>query len=260
MSTQDENDAISALTGFSLNHLLDGLSLPAGSGLANQLGISGIPSLNPGQIYSDKWDEEGAVGADQGEDWEDEIDREMQEEEESDDAPVKQEVHSPGIRQKQKRVRIVKKLVERPKSVYERFPAFEKDKVLDFSELFKGYTVRKSRLVKRPFHGQHLHYNLTKLAAHSFVVETIYPRKKDIPKAFLDVVVGDTKRQVESKRVEDVVSSGSVELDLRRALEVRLPDLVNKPNHTNNYAGARQDERSCQHAASRSHIRPCLTF
>jgi transcription initiation factor TFIID subunit 1, fungi type len=34
--------------------------------------------------------------------------------------------------------------------------------------------------------------------------------------------VGDTRRQVESKRVEEVVSAGSVELDLRRAIEVRL--------------------------------------
>lgn len=156
MSMQDETDAISALTGFSLNHLLDGLSLPAG-GLSNQLGISGIPTLNSGQIYSDKWDEDDAVGLDQGEDWEAEIDREMQEEEESDDAPVKQEVQSPrGIRRKEKRIRVVKKLVERPKNVHERFPAFEKDRVLDFSELFKGYTTRKSRLTKRPFQGMNL--------------------------------------------------------------------------------------------------------
>jgi transcription initiation factor TFIID subunit 1 len=79
----------------------------------------------------------------------------MLEEDESEDAYVKQETHSPnGVRAKQKRVRVVKRLVERPKSVYERFPAFEKDKILDFSDLFKGYTVRKSRLVKRPFHGK----------------------------------------------------------------------------------------------------------
>ncbi|KAF9460125.1 TAF1 transcription initiation factor TFIID subunit TAF1 [Collybia nuda] len=211
MSTQDENDAISALTGFSLNHILDGLSLPAGTGLSNQLGITGIPALNSGQIYNDKWDEEDAVGLDQGKDWEAEIDREMQEEEESDEAPVKLELHSPnGIQQKQKRIRTVKKLVERPKSVYERFPAFEKDRVLDFSELFKGYTARKSRLTKRPFQ-----------------VETVYPRKKDVSKGFLDAVVGDTKRQVESKRVKDVISSGSVELDLRQALEER--DKTNVP-------------------------------
>lgn len=54
-------------------------------------------------------------------------------------------------------------------------------------------------------------------------VESVYPRKKDIPRSFLDAIVGDTRRQVENKRVEQVVASGSVELDLRRALEVRTP-------------------------------------
>jgi transcription initiation factor TFIID subunit 1, fungi type len=153
MSTQDENEVISALTGFSLNHILTDLSLPSGSGLANQLGISANPSLNSSQIYSDKWDEDGAVGPGQGEDWEDEVDREL-ENEEFDESPIKMEVDSPsGVRQKQRRVQVVKRLVERPKTVYERFPAFERDKVLDFSELFKGYTGKKSRLVKKPFHG-----------------------------------------------------------------------------------------------------------
>ncbi|KAF8167697.1 TAF1 transcription initiation factor TFIID subunit TAF1 [Crassisporium funariophilum] len=204
MSAQDENDAISALAGFSINHVLEGLSLPVGGGLSNQLGISGIPTLNSAQIYSDKWDEDDAVGPEQGEDWEDEIDREMQEEEESDSADVKQEVHSPGIRKKQQRIRVVKRLVERPKSVYERFPAFEKNKILDFSELFKGYTIRKSRLLKRLYQ-----------------VETVYPRKRENPRGFLDAVVGDAKRQVENKRVEEVVSSGNVESDLRKALEER---------------------------------------
>jgi transcription initiation factor TFIID subunit 1, fungi type len=153
MSTQDENEAISALTGFSLNHILTDLSLPSGSGLSNQLGITGNPSLNPSQIYGDKWDDEGAVGPGQGEDWEDEVDKELEDEEDV-ELPVKMEVDSPGpVRRKQRRVRVVKRLVERPKTVYERFPAFEKDKVLDFSELFKGYTGKKSRLVKKPFNG-----------------------------------------------------------------------------------------------------------
>jgi hypothetical protein len=152
MSAQEENEAISALTGFSLDHLLTGLSLPAGTSLSNQLGISGIPTLNSSQIYNDKW-EEGAVGPGQGEDWEEQVDREMEEEDEFDQSPVKTEFRSPDRMHKQKRVRVIKRLIERPKSVYERFPAFEKDKILDFSELFKGYTARKSRLVKRPFHG-----------------------------------------------------------------------------------------------------------
>jgi transcription initiation factor TFIID subunit 1 len=152
MATQDENEAISALTGFSLNHILTDLSLPSGSGLSNQLGISGNPSLNSSQIYSDKWDEDGAVGPGLGEDWEDEVDREL-EAEEFVESPVKMKLDSPEAgRQKKKRVRVVKRLIERPKTVYERFPAFEKDRILDFSELFKGYTGKKSRLVKKPFH------------------------------------------------------------------------------------------------------------
>ena len=51
---------------------------------------------------------------------------------------------------KQRRVRIVRRLVERPKTVYERFPSFEKNKVLDFTELFQGFAVKKCRVVKRP--------------------------------------------------------------------------------------------------------------
>ncbi|KAH7930506.1 hypothetical protein BV22DRAFT_1028228 [Leucogyrophana mollusca] len=202
MANQDENDVISTLTGFSLDNVLAGLSLPSGSGLSSSLGISGLPALNSAQIYSDKWDDDDVVGAGQGEDWEDEVDREL-EDEMSDGSVVKMEVQSPvGIRPK--RIQIVKRLVERPKTVYERFPAFEKDKVLDFSELFKGYTVKKSRVTRRLLQA-----------------ESVYPRKKDIQRGFLDVVVGDTKRQVENKRVEEVMSSGSIEHDLLLALEER---------------------------------------
>jgi len=53
-------------------------------------------------------------------------------------------------------------------------------------------------------------------------VESVYPKKRDVPKNFLDVVVGDTKRQVENERVEEVVLSGSIDQDLRAALEVRF--------------------------------------
>lgn len=56
--------------------------------------------------------------------------------------------------------------------------------------------------------------------ANCCVAESIYPRKRDIPRGFLDTVVGDTKRQVENKRVEEVMSAGSIEHDLLRALEV----------------------------------------
>lgn len=54
-------------------------------------------------------------------------------------------------------------------------------------------------------------------------METVYPRKRENPKGFLDAIVGDTKRQVESKRVEEVVASGNIEAELRKALEVCLP-------------------------------------
>ncbi|KAF8632973.1 hypothetical protein AX15_001570 [Amanita polypyramis BW_CC] len=209
MPTQDESDAISALTGFSLNHVLDGLSLPAGAGLTNQLGIAGIPSLSQGQIYNDKWNDEDAVGPDQGEDWEDQIDREMREEEEEEEGSVKKEAESPDALKKQRRIRIIKRLVERPRSVYERFPTFDKNTVLDFTELFKGYTAPKSRLVKRPFQ-----------------LETNYPRKKETIRNFLESVVGDTRREVEYKRVEEVVSAGNVESDLRQALEERFKSNV----------------------------------
>ena len=52
-------------------------------------------------------------------------------------------------------------------------------------------------------------------------METNYPRKKETIKNFLESVVGDTRREVENKRVEEVVSARNVESDLRQALEVR---------------------------------------
>lgn len=152
MSNHEENDVIGALTGFSLDHVLAGMSLPSSSGLSNQLGIAGLSALNSSQIYKDDWEEDGAVGAGEGQDWEDEVDRELQDEGSELGGMVKMEAESPSaLPQRQKRTRIVRRLVERPKSVYERFPAFEKDRVLDFTELFKGRTVKKSRLSKRPF-------------------------------------------------------------------------------------------------------------
>lgn len=177
MLTKDEDDAISALTGFSLDNILTGLQLPS-NGLSNRLGISGLSALNSSQIYNDRWDG-GAVGTGLGEDYEDEVDREIEEEEEEDDAEVKMEEDSPDANHiPERRVRTVKRLVERPKTVYERFPMYEKDKVLNFTELFKGYTGTKSRLVKRPFYGacRRLHYTLSCLTAIQWIPST--PRRK----------------------------------------------------------------------------------
>lgn len=105
------------------------------------------------QIYNDKWDDEEAIGPGQGEDYEDEVNRELEQEEEEEESPVKMEVESPHMGRKEKKKTIIRRLVERPKTVYERFPMFERDKVLDFTELFKGYTVPKSRTSKRAFTG-----------------------------------------------------------------------------------------------------------
>jgi transcription initiation factor TFIID subunit 1 len=147
--TPSQDDAVSALTGFSLDHVLSDLSIPS-TGLSNKLGISGIPTLSSSQIYNEKWGgDDGAVGAGEGEDFEDEVDRELKEEEEEEE-PLKMESTSPVAPFKQRRVRVIRRLVERPKTVYERFPSFEKNKVLDFTELFQGFAVTKSRVVKRP--------------------------------------------------------------------------------------------------------------
>ncbi len=206
--------------------MLSGLDLPTGPGLSNQLGISGVPALSAKQIYNDRWDgeEEEAVGPGEGEDWEDEVDRELAEEDSDQEDQVKMEIQSPvhmGPREKRKRV--IRRLVERPKTVYERFPTFEKDKMLDFTELFKGVTVHKSRISKRPFTGEWT--TSTRKDTYPRVspsVESVYPKKKEIPKNFLQSIVGDTERQVESKRVQEVVASGDVEHDLMRALHVSI--------------------------------------
>lgn len=150
--SQEETDAIAALTGFGLDSVLSGLDLPTGPGLTNQLGISGVPGISKQQIYNERWDEEEVIGAGEGQDWEDEVDRELEEEEEQDGPLVKTEIESPRMGRKEKKKRVIRRLVERPKTVYERFPTYEKDKVLDFTELFKGYTGPKSRISKRPFH------------------------------------------------------------------------------------------------------------
>ena len=137
---------MSALSGFGLDHILQGLDLPSTSGLGNHLGISNISGFSwADNIYSG-----------QGDDWEDEVDREVRGETDYHEAlPVKKEDTPPSVGPPKRKTRIVKKFVERPKTVSERFPTFEKDKVLDFSELFKGFAVKKSRITKKPFNGEY---------------------------------------------------------------------------------------------------------
>jgi len=151
MGSKDEADALNALTSFSLNHILGDLEIN-GAGLSSQLGLSGASLLDQKQIYNEQYDDDGeAYGTDVGRDLEGELDDEDFGEEDVEMLPPQPVAPAP----KQKRVHIVKRMVERPKTVHERFPAFEKDKILDFSELFKGYTPKKSRLAKRVFHSQY---------------------------------------------------------------------------------------------------------
>jgi hypothetical protein len=74
-----------------------------------------------------------------------------------------------------------------------------------------------------------------------------------MPKGFLDAVVGDTRRQVESKRVEQVMSSGSVEVDLRRALQV-CSGIILRTDDTINLLGTRRIRSPSLHASTRPHL------
>ncbi|EPQ61382.1 hypothetical protein GLOTRDRAFT_102259 [Gloeophyllum trabeum ATCC 11539] len=216
MSDENDVDVISTITGYDLDRVLNGYNLPSTSALSSQLGILGIPSLDPRQIYGDKWDDD-VVGPDQGEDFEDQVDEELENEEDQADQEMENE-ESPreasvkvedepteSMPKKERRIRVVRRLVERPKSVYERFPTYEKDKILDFTELFKGYTVPRSRVSKRPFQ-----------------LEPVYPRKRDVPRHFLQSIVGDAERQAENQRADEVIAAGNIDFDLQNALEGRV--------------------------------------
>lgn len=50
------------------------------------------------------------------------------------------------------------------------------------------------------------------------IVEIVTPKPKLVPRGYLREVVGDTEREVETRRVEQVVTSSTVEDDLRKAL------------------------------------------
>ena len=61
---------------------------------------------------------------------------------------------------------------------------------------------------------------VTTVLIHHLIAEVHYPRKKTIPEGWLETVVGETERQVESQRAEQVVSAGNIDQDLRKALQV----------------------------------------
>ncbi|KAJ7899019.1 TAF1 transcription initiation factor TFIID subunit TAF1 [Mycena leptocephala] len=183
MSTQEENEVVSAQTGFALTNILGDL-VPSSASLKNRLVLDGTSPLNSDQIYGDKWDGQEDV--------------EMAEEDDDDVSPVQ----FTGAFKPERSVKIIKQRVERPKSVYELFPTFDTTKILDFTELFKGSTLQRPRVSKRPFH-----------------IETVYPKKRDIQSGYLESVISDAKRQVGSQREDDIAAPRSVELELCRVLE-----------------------------------------
>jgi transcription initiation factor TFIID subunit 1, fungi type len=67
---------------------------------------------------------------------------------------------------------------------------------------------------------------LTARLTYSYLVETWYPRRREIPRNFLEAVVGDTQKRQEDQTAAEAVASGSVDDDLRRALQVRLSCFV----------------------------------
>ncbi|KZS95904.1 hypothetical protein SISNIDRAFT_483323 [Sistotremastrum niveocremeum HHB9708] len=204
----EETRAVSALTGLGLDHFLSDAGLPSANVYANQLGIAGLPSLTSNEIYNENFDEdedEDAIGADVGEDMEEDVEPETDMDTSTNGVQANAYASTATREDEQRKVkktRLVKRMVEKPKTVYERFPTFQPGKVLDFSELFKGFTVRKSRVSKRPF-----------------TVYPIYPRPYEPPKNYLQGIVGDAQREVEHKRVEQVVTSGTVDDELRKAID-----------------------------------------
>lgn len=174
MPSNQEDLAIGSLTSFSLDHILSGLDIPT-QGLSNQLGLTGLSGFSSSQIYSEKWDDgDGFVGRGEGDDFEDEVTRELGEEgSDAEMQDVKMEAVSPILenemlldevtpppakkrrksvdgRKKAKKAAAVAQVVEKPQDVYDLFPSFRKDQILEFSELFKSRQVKRQRVKYKP--------------------------------------------------------------------------------------------------------------
>lgn len=124
---------------------------------ASQLGINGVASITADEIYNNRYDDgndDDAIGADVGEDMEEDVEPEPEKSYLNDvQVETPDDMEEAG---RLKRTKLVTRKVERPKTVNERYPAFQQGGILAFSELFKGYINRKSRISKRPFHGAQL--------------------------------------------------------------------------------------------------------
>ncbi|KAJ7593545.1 TAF1 transcription initiation factor TFIID subunit TAF1 [Mycena floridula] len=191
MAFEHGSTAISAFAGISSNISLEDVSLPGPSNFYKRGGTSGNSSLTSRQFNQDQCKD---VGRGLGQDWEDRIDQEIVPETDVfRDEREEDENHVPGRhRRKPKRIRVVKRLVERPKTVDERFLPSEQDDLPGFSELPKGHTDQKSSLLgKRPFE-----------------VEPDQTRKPDVPRP------RDFSDSPETRQVEPRETDASIEVDL----------------------------------------------
>jgi hypothetical protein len=134
----------------------------------NQLGLTGL-----GVPDFSKWSGgEGAIGAGEGEDLEDEVDLEIKDEVETpplfsgDEDPWNSSAKrkndaEEGPRKKRRKRKIretsttaqpsVEKKLDLFKDIY---PSYRKDAILDFTELFRDKVIRKPRLKVRPIQGK----------------------------------------------------------------------------------------------------------
>ncbi|KAG8753176.1 hypothetical protein FRC11_007638, partial [Ceratobasidium sp. 423] len=150
MPQHSEDDVIKSLTTGEVNVNSLGTFSALGLDFSGGLGLSLGESFDPSWAH-----EEGAVGTGQGDDWEDTVDKELENEDEPMDE-VKEEVASPGLfspeASPKRRRRLVKKsrtiVVERKPNVKDMFPTFEPTGTCDFTELFKGRVPSKSRIHK----------------------------------------------------------------------------------------------------------------
>lgn len=187
---EDDDFNPTTLSGLGLDSILADLELPSSSSLGNQLGLTGLSSFTSGRIFSG-FAEDGAIGVGEGDDFEDEVDQEIMDEGGQSDAggerpaidhDVKMEpvtphigaaVHSPGDfdipmgddedlfgpepprkKPRRERARTVKTAVpSRPIDVKELFPSFEPGKILNFTELFRGRAMKKSRVKHKLLNG-----------------------------------------------------------------------------------------------------------
>lgn len=161
-----------AIRGLGLDTVLADLELPSSASLGNQLGLSGLNFYTSSRLFAG-FPEEGAIGVGEGDDYEDEVDMEIKKEEEDVDmgtmSPLRPVVATatpsdededdlfgpePPRKRRKKSKAARKAITERPKDVGELFPTFEPGKILDFTELFKGRAIKKSRVKARPYNGK----------------------------------------------------------------------------------------------------------